>query len=117
MTSDGPFEAPAVRFHPSNQVAVFHLASATQSCSGHDRKDVFDLGKCFAVLQSLGEDAEGKCLRFADGLIARLTVREDAGEIGHFGDPAAVDFLFDFDLVLTRILPRRANETRTVAGQ
>jgi hypothetical protein len=46
------------------------------------------------LLDSFREDAQAQGFDTCDGLIARHTVRESAGNLGDLGDPAAVGFLF-----------------------
>ena len=51
---------------------------------------------CFAVLQTIGKNAERKGFRFRDGLIAGVAVSESAGDINDIADPAAVILALDF---------------------
>jgi len=67
---------------------IGHEGAALRSAERHADEIRAGLG----MLQAIGKDAQGESLRARDGLVARLSVGEDAGEIGHLGDPAAVLF-------------------------
>jgi len=49
------------------------------------------------MFQALGNHAEGQRLNASDGLVPVLTVRHDARQRGHFGQPTAVDFSLNFN--------------------
>jgi hypothetical protein len=53
------------------------------------------------MLQSVRQDAKRQRLRPADGLFARLSVRQDPCQLGNLGDLSAIDFIFGFDYVHT----------------
>jgi hypothetical protein len=63
---------------------------------GH-REDDTHLRNRLAVVESVSEDAQGKGLCSIDGFLARLAVGEHPGKVRHFGEPAAVLFLLDFN--------------------
>ena len=50
------------------------------------------LRDAFAVVQSIGEDAEGEGLGFGDGFFARVAVGHHSGEVGEVGDVSGVLF-------------------------
>ena len=49
------------------------------------------------MLQAFGNHAEGERLHTSDGLVPILAIRHDAGQGRYLGEPAAVDFLVNFD--------------------
>lgn len=49
------------------------------------------------MIETIGEDAQGKSLHAVDRFLAALTVTQHAGEFHHLSEPTAVFFLFDFD--------------------
>ena len=63
---------------------------------GHG-EDSGELRHRLAVVQPLGEHAQGQGLDARDGLIAGGAVRHRAGQLRHLGQPAAVALLLDLD--------------------
>jgi len=59
--------------------------------------DIEKLRRGFAMLKTLGEDSEGKCLNAGNRLITILSVAEDTTQSGYFCDPASVVVTFEFD--------------------
>src|SRR5205823_6653097 len=51
----------------------------------------------FAVLEALRKNAERESLRLRDRFVAACAVREDAGDLRHLADPAAIVFTLDVD--------------------
>ena len=49
------------------------------------------------MLQTFGNHAEGQRLNAGDGFVAILAVGHNAGQRGHFSEPAAIVFALDFD--------------------
>ena len=56
-----------------------------------------EVGTGLAVLEAIGEDAEGERLSVGNRFVARCPVGEDALEVGHLGDPPAILFPVDFE--------------------
>ena len=47
------------------------------------------------MLQTLGDDAKRERLHSRDGFVTIAAVTHDAGQIGHFGDPAPIRLPID----------------------
>src|SRR6266849_1643488 len=56
------------------------------------------LGSGLAVLETLCQDSKGKDLRCGHGVICRVAVRTNAGQLRYFRQPPAVIFAFALDL-------------------
>ena len=56
-----------------------------------------EVGTGLAMLEAVGEDAEGKRLGVGNRFVARCPVGEDALEVGDLGDPPAILFAIDFE--------------------
>src|SRR5258705_1396668 len=79
------------------------------------------LGSSLAVLETFSQDSKGKDLRFGHGVIRRVAICKDAGQLRHFRKPPAVVLALALDLkvhgnayftpLLTRCLT-----TETTAG-
>ena len=52
------------------------------------------------VLNAFGEHAQRQDLRLGHGLSGCCAIRENAGKLGHFSDPAAIVFALDFEVQL-----------------
>ncbi len=49
------------------------------------------------MLKTLGNDAQGQGLDSRDGFVTIHAIRQDAGESGYFGEPAAIVFALDLN--------------------
>lgn len=49
------------------------------------------------MFEALGEDPKSERLDSGDGLVARLAVRHDPGQVRDLSQPAAVGFSLDLD--------------------
>ena len=56
------------------------------------------LGSGLAILETLCQDTKGKDLRFGHGVIGRVTVRKNTGQLRYFRKPPAVVLAFALDL-------------------
>jgi hypothetical protein len=65
--------------------------------SWRHREDTANLGNRLIVIEPIREDAQGKNLHPLNGFLARLTVSQNARKFGHFRQPTAIFFSFDFD--------------------
>ena len=85
-----------------------HTPGAGRRPGGHERSPLWkelggaegnadQIGPGLAVLEAIGEDAEGERLGVGDRFVARCPVGEDAFEIGNLGDPPAILFAVDFE--------------------
>ena len=59
------------------------------------------------MFEALGNHTKRKGLDLGDGLIPVGAITHDAGQVGHFGNPATIGFTFQLD---------RKNHGRTVAS-
>jgi hypothetical protein len=69
-----------------------------------------------AVLQAFGENMEGKRLRLRYRFAARLAVGEYSRQLGHFGYPATVFFLFGFNAVHVLSISWNRTEAEAMAA-
>ncbi len=49
------------------------------------------------MFEALGNHAEGKGLDSSHRFVACAPVAQDAGQVGHFGNPASIIFAFELD--------------------
>ena len=56
------------------------------------------------MIDTVSYHSQRKCFDPGNGLLARLSICQDAGEIGYFSDPASIffflDIYFHFDFLL-----------------
>jgi hypothetical protein len=94
MRSGLTFDAPAdSQERGEDATGLWQLASSSSGV----KRDVDELCRSLAMLEALGDDAEGERLDASDSLVAVLTVGHDASQRGHFGQPTAVVFSLDFN--------------------
>ncbi|MGO9114844.1 MAG: hypothetical protein ACLP9L_36990 [Thermoguttaceae bacterium] len=67
------------------------------SDSYNHRKDTFQLGNGFAVIEAVRYDPQGQRLGAVNGFGAGLPVCQNARKLRHLGQPTAIFFLFDFN--------------------
>lgn len=65
--------------------------------SWRHREDTAYLGNRLVMIEPIREDAQTKNLHPLNGFPARWTVSQNARKFGHFRQPTAIFFLFDFD--------------------
>ena len=68
----------------------------TDSYRSH-RENLFDLRRAFALLNALGQHAQGQNLGARDGFRAGGTVSHHTRNLRNLGDPAAIGLLFSFN--------------------
>lgn len=71
--------------------------SLKASGSWNERKNATHLRHRLTVFQTVSEDAQRQCLNAVNCLLPRLAIREHAGKLGNFRQPAAIVFLLDFN--------------------
>jgi len=59
-------------------------------------EDTLNLRDFFTMFEPVGEDPKRQRFCFRYGFADRCAIGKDARQLRDFGDPAAVDFLFDF---------------------
>src|SRR5438128_12649360 len=69
------------------------MATRSRSNAEGDR-----LGSGLVVLETLCQDSKGKDLRFGHGVIRRVAVRKNAGQLRYLRQPPAVVLAFALDL-------------------
>src|SRR5215210_1665187 len=69
------------------------MAKRSRSNAEGDR-----LGSGLAILETLSQDSKGKDLRFGHGVIRRVAVRKNTGQLRHFRKPPAVILALALDL-------------------
>jgi hypothetical protein len=72
---------------------ISHAGAALRSAERHAN----EIRARFGMLQAIGQDTKGKRLCARDGLIARLSVSQDADEVRNLSDPAAVLLAISLD--------------------
>ena len=60
------------------------------------RKDRFQIGNRFAVIEAVGDDPQSQRLGAVDGFGSDLSIHHNARKLRHFGQPTAM-LLFNFD--------------------
>ncbi len=72
-------------------MGFFYLDESIHPAGG----SVQELRGCFGVFEPLSNDAQRQRLHARDRLVAGRAIAHHAGEVGHFGNPAAVVLTFE----------------------
>jgi hypothetical protein len=67
------------------------------SCSSRAEGDVQELGRGFSMFEAFSDNTKGQGLDSGDSFIAARTVTHDAGQGGHFSQPAAIGLALKLD--------------------
>jgi len=73
---------------------VGHVCSATDSCGC--KGDANKVRAGLTVLETIGDNTEGKSLNLRLGFFRGVSVSENSRQVNHFRNPATVFLLFNF---------------------
>lgn len=85
------------------------MLSQPARCSRRLECDVQEFGRCFPVLQALGDHTQGERLDSCDRFVPVSAVTHHAWERSHFSEPPAVILALEFD--------REGHEPNLPSGQ
>jgi hypothetical protein len=68
---------------------------ANESCG--DREELIEFRNAFAMIETIGNDSQGKGLNFRESLFPGLPICHDPRQVGYLGNPATIIFTLKFN--------------------